>query len=48
MNDAIREFAQNPDRYTMIAADVERDIVANEVIEFLRRLQTPGDLACAM
>ena len=24
MNDALREFAQNPDRYTSISADVDR------------------------
>jgi carboxylesterase len=37
-----------PRSYHLIAADVERDIVANEVIEFLRQSATPGDLACAM
>lgn len=40
-----------PRSYHLIAADVERDIVAAEVIDFLRRhLRThdqPGDLACA-
>lgn len=39
-----------PRSYHLIAADVERDIVATEVIEFLRRYVRPnaqtGDLAC--
>ena len=40
-----------PRSYHLIAADVERDIVAAEVIAFLRRHVRPqvvtGDLACA-
>jgi carboxylesterase len=40
-----------PRSYHLIAADIERDIVAAEVIAFLRRHVTPavhtGDLACA-
>jgi carboxylesterase len=39
-----------PRSYHLIAADVERDIVAAEVIEFLRRQvrhEQSGDLACA-
>ncbi len=39
-----------PRSYHLIAADVERDIVAAEIIEFLRRTVRPeqtGDLACA-
>ena len=40
-----------PRSYHLIAADVERDIVAAEVIDFLRRharpKDHPGDLACA-
>jgi carboxylesterase len=36
--------------FHLIATDVERDIVAAEVIDFLRRhvASTPGELACAM
>jgi carboxylesterase len=39
-----------PRSYHLIAVDVERDIVAAEVIDFLRRHVhvAPGDLACAM
>jgi carboxylesterase len=39
-----------PHSFHLIAVDVERDIVAAEVIDFLRRHATaqPGDLACAM
>jgi carboxylesterase len=39
-----------PRSYHLIAADVERDVVAAEVIDFLRRHvdARPGDLACAM
>lgn len=40
-----------PRSYHLIAADVERDIVAEEVIDFVRRYARPnvdsGDLACA-
>lgn len=40
-----------PRSYHLIAADVERDIVAAEVVDFLRRHARPqlvtGDLACA-
>ncbi len=39
-----------PRSYHLIAADVERDVVAAEVIDFVRRHADarPGDLACAM
>ena len=39
-----------PRSYHLIAVDVERDIVAAEVIDFLRRYTgaTRGDVACAM
>ena len=39
-----------PRSYHLIAADVERDVVAAEVIDFVRRHvdARPGDLACAM
>ncbi len=39
-----------PRSYHLIAADVERDVVAAEVIDFVRRHvdATPGGLACAM
>lgn len=39
-----------PESFHLIAADVERDVVAAEVIDHLRRYvrANPGDLACAM
>jgi carboxylesterase len=39
-----------PRSFHLIAADVERDVVAAEVIDFVHRHVhvTPGDLACAM
>jgi len=36
-----------PNSYHLIAADVERDIVADEVISFVRRTTSEGDHACA-
>lgn len=40
-----------PRSYHLLAADVERDIVAAEIVDFLRRhvrpVAEPGDLACA-